>query len=92
VVSAVAYFFLKGVAEAQHYLFTTLPGDLGFDSAPMWWPIPLLAVCGMVVGLTIRYLPGTGGHEPAGRSTSDRASGHHRCGVRHAQLRGSAGT
>ena len=65
VVSAVAYFFLKGVAEAQQYLFTTLPGDLGFDSAPMWWPIPLLAVCGMVVGLTIRYLPGTGGHEPA---------------------------
>ncbi len=65
VVATAAYFFLKGVAEAQQYLFTTLPGDLGFDAAPMWWPIPLLAVGGLLVGLTIRYLPGTGGHKPA---------------------------
>jgi H+/Cl- antiporter ClcA len=65
VVATAAYFFLKGVAEAQQYLFTTLPGDLGFDAAPMWWPIPLLAVGGLLVGLTIQYLPGTGGHKPA---------------------------
>jgi H+/Cl- antiporter ClcA len=65
VVSAVAYFFLKGVAEAQEYLFTTLPGDLGFDAAPVWWPLPLLALGGLLVALTIRYLPGTGGHPPA---------------------------
>jgi H+/Cl- antiporter ClcA len=65
VVSAVAYFFLKGVDEAQQYLFTTLPEDLGFDSAPAWWPLPLLALGGLLVGLTIRYLPGTGGHAPA---------------------------
>ena len=31
----------------------------------MWWPIPLLAVGGPLVGLTIQYLPGTGGHQPA---------------------------
>ena len=31
----------------------------------MWWPLPLLALGGLVVGLTIRYLPGTGGHVPA---------------------------
>ena len=65
VVAAAAYFFLKGVAEAQEYLFTTLPDDLGFDGAPVWWPLPLLALGGLVVGLTIRYLPGTGGHAPA---------------------------
>ena len=64
-VSTVAYFFLKGVAEATQYLFTTLPRDLGFDAAPIWWPIPVLAVGGLLVGLTIHYLPGTGGHEPA---------------------------
>ena len=58
-------FFLKGVAEAQEYLFTTLPDDLGFDGAPVWWPLPLLALGGLLVGLTIRYLPGTGGHAPA---------------------------
>jgi len=64
-VAAAAYFFLKGVAEAQQYLFTTFPDDLGFDEAPVWWPLPILALGGLVVGLTIRYLPGTGGHDPA---------------------------
>jgi H+/Cl- antiporter ClcA len=42
-----------------------LPKDLGFDAAPTWWPIPILAISGLVVGLTIQYLPGTAGHEPA---------------------------
>ena len=65
VVATVAYFFLKAVAETQQYLFTTLPQDLGFDAAPIWWPIPVLAVSGLLVGLTIRYLPGIGGHKPA---------------------------
>ena len=64
-VATAAYFFLKAVAEAQQYLFTTLPEDLGFDTAPMWWPLPVLAVSGLLVGLTIRYLPGTAGHKPA---------------------------
>jgi len=61
----VAYFFLKWVGVAQAYVFTTLPTDLGFDAAPTWWPIPILAISGLVVGLTITYLPGTAGHEPA---------------------------
>ena len=61
----VAYFFLKWVGVAQEYVFTTLPKDLGFDAAPTWWPIPILAISGLVVGLTIQYLPGTAGHEPA---------------------------
>ena len=64
-VAAVAFFFLEAVGEAQEYLFDTLPGELGFDSQPSWWPIPLLAVSGLLVSLTIRYLPGTAGHKPA---------------------------
>ena len=32
---------------------------------PAWWPIPFVALCGLLVGLTIRYLPGNGGHSPA---------------------------
>ncbi len=64
-VATVAYFFLKAVAETQQYVFATLPTDLGFDSAPSWWPIPLLALSGILVSLTIRYLPGTAGHKPA---------------------------
>jgi H+/Cl- antiporter ClcA len=64
-VAAVAYFFLKGVEEAQQYVFTTLPKDLGFAAVPTWWPLPLLALSGVLVALTIQHLPGTSGHEPA---------------------------
>jgi len=61
-VAFVAYFFLKAVAEAQQWLFTTLPHQLGFAGAPVWWPIPLLVLGGVVVALAVLYLPGTGGH------------------------------
>jgi chloride channel protein, CIC family len=64
-VSALAYGFLKLVDELQSAFFTSLPKDLGFDSAPAWWPLPLLAVGGLVVALAISRLPGTGGHSPA---------------------------
>ena len=32
----------------------------------MWWPLPVLAVAGLLTALAIARLPGTGGHEPAG--------------------------
>ena len=64
-VATVAYFFLKGVAEVQQYVYGTLPGELGFDSQPSWWSIPILALSGLLVALTIRHLPGTAGHKPA---------------------------
>jgi H+/Cl- antiporter ClcA len=64
-VSALAYGFLKLVDELQTAFFTSLPKDLGFDAAPAWWPLPLLAVAGVVVALAISRLPGTGGHSPA---------------------------
>ena len=64
-VAAVAYFFLKGVAELQHFAFTTLPKDVGFSGEPMWWPVPVLALSGVLVSLAIHYLPGNGGHVPA---------------------------
>lgn len=62
--AAVVYFFLKLVAAGQQYVFTTLPGELGLHGAPAWWPLPMLALCGLLVGLALRYLPGTGGHYP----------------------------
>ncbi len=64
-VAVVAYFFLKAVSEAQHYVFATLPGELGFAHEPVWWPLPWLALAGVLVALTIRHLPGTAGHKPA---------------------------
>jgi H+/Cl- antiporter ClcA len=64
-VAVIAYYFLKLVALAQKYFFTTLPGELGFHGQPPWWPIPVVAVGGVLVALTLHYLPGTGGHHPA---------------------------
>jgi H+/Cl- antiporter ClcA len=64
-VAVVAYFFLKAVGEAQHYIFATLPGEVGYGTEPVWWPLPWLALSGLLVALTIEHLPGTAGHKPA---------------------------
>src|SRR5271169_4655482 len=64
-VSAAAYFFLALVSKLQGWIFTSLPTGLGFHGEPLWWPILPLALAGVLVGLTLRYLPGTGGHSPA---------------------------
>ena len=72
-IAAVAYFFLKFVALSQHWVLDTLPLDLGFSSVPAWWVLPVLALAGLIVGATIHYLPGTGGHEPADGFKSDGA-------------------
>ena len=64
-VATVAYFFLDAVAKLQTEIFTTLPKSLGFEGEPLWWPLPWLALSGVLVALAIRYLPGTGGHEPS---------------------------
>jgi len=64
-VAVIAYFFLDVVGRAQKWVFTTLPGTLGFHPAPWWWPVLPLALCGLLVALTLEHLPGTGGHKPA---------------------------
>jgi H+/Cl- antiporter ClcA len=64
-VSALAYGFLKVVEELQSAFFTSIPKDLGFDTTPAWWPLPLLILAGVVVALAITRLPGIGGHSPA---------------------------
>ena len=74
-VSAVAYFFLALVSKMQGWVFTDLPKGLGFHAEPLWWPLLPLAVAGVLVSLTLRYLPGTGGHSPADGFKAARA-GH----------------
>jgi H+/Cl- antiporter ClcA len=64
-VSATAYGFLELVTVLQDALFEDLPKELGFDTVPSWWPLPLLALSGVLVALAIQRLPGTGGHSPA---------------------------
>jgi H+/Cl- antiporter ClcA len=64
-VAVIAYGFLALVDRLGHWLYTGLPAGLGFGTTPVWWPLPMLAVGGVLVGLAIRYLPGGGGHSPA---------------------------
>ena len=65
VISIVVYWFLKLIADIQTWVFTDLPKGFGFRGEPPWWPLLPLAVAGVIVGATIRYLPGRGGHSPA---------------------------
>ncbi len=64
-VSAAAYGFLKLVAVVQEAVFETLPEGLGFDTPPTWWPLPVLALSGLLTACAILSLPGRGGHSPA---------------------------
>jgi H+/Cl- antiporter ClcA len=64
-VSALAYLFLAAANKLQKWLYTSLPGDIGLKAVPAWWPFPLLIIGGLLVAMAIKYLPGTGGHEPA---------------------------
>ncbi len=64
-VSALAYFFLYFVSYLQKLIFVQLPVDVGFKGEPVWWPLPILMVCGLLVASCIKYLPGTSGHSPA---------------------------
>ncbi|MEU4264592.1 chloride channel protein [Streptomyces argenteolus] len=64
-ISAAAFGFLALVHELQSLTYRDLPRALGFDGTPAWWPVPLLAVAGLLTGLTVRRLPGRGGHRPA---------------------------
>jgi H+/Cl- antiporter ClcA len=64
-VSVIAYGFLALVAAIQKFLFTALPNQIFSTPTPAWWPVPWLVLSGLLTALTIRYLPGNGGHSPA---------------------------
>lgn len=62
--SAIAYGFLKLSELLQSWMYKDLPSGLGFSSPPTWWPLPVLAVGGLLVAVIIRYWPGGGGESP----------------------------
>ena len=66
VVSLASWGFLELIYQIQTGVFDDLPRELGYDGgAPVWWPLPILAVAGLLTALAIQRLPGTGGHDPA---------------------------
>ena len=65
VVSLASWGFLEGIHQIQVGVYDKLPGELGFDEVPVWWPLPVLALAGLIVAFAIARLPGAGGHNPA---------------------------
>lgn len=64
-VSLAAFWFLAGLYELEHLLRAELPAELGWDTPPWWWPLPLLTLTGIAVGLVVRRRPGAGSHVSA---------------------------
>ena len=64
-VSAASWCFLEGVHELQVGVYEDLPRHVGYDTVPVWWPLPWVALAGLLTGIAITRLPGRGGHVPA---------------------------
>ena len=64
IASLAAFGFLTLLHDLRGWIFDDLPGAFGFDSAPDWWSLPVLAIAGLVVAFAIARLPGQGGHVP----------------------------
>lgn len=65
VVSLVSWGFLELVHGLQTWLYKDLPGAMGYDTPPLWWPLPFIAIAGVVIAFAVVRLPGRGGHEPS---------------------------
>jgi H+/Cl- antiporter ClcA len=66
IVSFATWGFLELIHQVTQELYTHLPHALGYDKGPpVWWPLPVLAIAGVIVALAITRLPGNGGHLPA---------------------------
>ena len=64
-VSAASWCFLEGVHELQVWVYEDLPGEVGYHAAPLWWPLPWVALAGLLTAIAVVRLPGHGGHVPA---------------------------
>jgi hypothetical protein len=49
-VSFAAFGFLALLHELTHVVREALPDQLEYDVPPWWWPVPLLALAGILVG------------------------------------------
>jgi H+/Cl- antiporter ClcA len=66
IVSFATWCFLELIYQITQELYTHLPHALGYTHGPpVWWPLPVLGIAGVIVALAIMHLPGEGGHIPA---------------------------
>lgn len=65
VVSIASWGFLELLHLIQQWVYKDLPGQLGFGTVPWWWPVPVLALAGLIIAFAVARLPGHGGHNPS---------------------------
>jgi H+/Cl- antiporter ClcA len=66
IVSFATWAFLELIYQITQELYVHFPHAVGYSNGPpVWWPLPILAIAGVIVALAITRLPGKGGHIPA---------------------------
>lgn len=63
-IALVAWGFLEVVHGLEILVWETVPEDLGMHTPSPWYAVLVLAIAGLVVGVAVAKLPGTGGHIP----------------------------
>ncbi|KDN84745.1 hypothetical protein KCH_35180 [Kitasatospora cheerisanensis KCTC 2395] len=63
-VSLAAFGFVGLEHELQHWVWKSAPEALGYGRAPWWWPLPALALAGLLLAPIVTRMPGRGGHTP----------------------------
>jgi hypothetical protein len=63
--SVAGWGFLELLHLVQQWVYVDLPSGLGFGTVPWWWPLPVLAVAGVIVAFAVARPPGNGGHNPS---------------------------
>ncbi|MFE0463592.1 chloride channel protein [Kitasatospora sp. NPDC058965] len=64
-VSLVAFGFVGLEHQLQHWVWESLPDAVGYhQQPPWWWPLPALALAGVLIAPVLYRLPGHGGHLP----------------------------
>ena len=64
-VALIAWGFLVLVHELENVVWENVPKALGMSTPAWWFGLIVLTLAGVIVGVTIAKLPGTGGHIPA---------------------------
>jgi H+/Cl- antiporter ClcA len=64
-IALAAFFFVSLQHWLQHQIWAELPDAVGYSEAPWWWPLPALALAGLIMAPVITRFPGGGGHLPA---------------------------
>jgi H+/Cl- antiporter ClcA len=47
------------------WVYEDLPGEIGYHTVPVWWPLPWVALAGLLTAFAVVRLPGHGGHVPS---------------------------